>query len=403
MAPTVTAANPAFGPLAGGTIIELTGAGFLADAAAPDHVVIGGVESPLASVIDDSTLQFLLPTSVVAGDVEIDVFNQNGNGSATGIFHYSSAPTITSVAPGRVLFSSTSTTVTLTGSGYQDENAGPVTVLLDGTPAVDVMVQSDTQLTFTAPPGAPLASPAIAVSDARGTGTLASAFRYVPSNNPGLVVFPDDGRTFFTFFDSVAKTSLSVTLTSPDTNYNPAVNLHLRAVVFRADGTTIAFRSDGLLGTLDMAAQTLGSGVAIADKIPAATEVNGTLYAISRSRNALVTVDPATGIVTKVGPTGTGQFSCCGAALAMDGSGNMIYVGRVNNSNTLVSTLDMATGSAVAGGIALTSNDTLQEIRFLAGTLYGITNNALISIDPATGSSTSLQTFTQPTAMEVFQ
>ena len=391
--PVVSAAQPAFGPLAGGAIVELTGSGFLSEAAAPDHVVVGGTESPLASVIDDQTLQFVLPPSARDGDAEIDVFNQNGTGSATGIFHYSSAPVITSITPGDVLFSSTVTTLTATGSGFQDEDAGTVQVLLDGQPAVDVEVQSDTQLTFTALPNQPLVTPTVTVLDSRGSGTLAPGFRYVPSTNPGLVLFPNDGRTFFTFFDPVGQTTISVPLKVPDSS-----GLHLRAVIAQADGTFLAFRSDGEFGVLDMSTQQIVSPLQVADRIPAAALVGGKILAFSASRNQLITVDATTGEATHLG---SATFSCCGVAVAGDGSGNAFFVGRTPNLS--VSKVDMTTG-ALSGTVTLSPSIHVADMRFLGGTLFAIANSELVSIDPATGSNTVVEELSaNMTAMEVLQ
>jgi hypothetical protein len=394
--PVVLLANPAFGPLAGGTIVELVGSGFLADAAAPDHVVVGGIESPLASVIDDHTLQFLLPPGNVAGDVAIGVFNQNGNGSATGIFHYSSTPSVATVSPGKVLFSSSSTTVTLTGSGFQSEDAGPVTVLVDDAPAVDVVVQNDSQLTFTALPDQPLVSPTVTVVDSRGSGSLAHAFLYVPSNNPGLVMFPNDGRTFFTFFDPVGNTTSTVLLKTE----NPD-GLHLRAVVFEPDGSTIAMRSDGIIGQLDMSSQQIGSAVQIIDRIPAAALVNGTVYGVSMSRNILVSIDPATGIAMRVG---SGAFACCGTALAANGSGTLYYLGpQTTNGSAFISVLDPVTG-ALSNTVAVTPTEHVSEMRFLGSTLFAVGNAGLMTINPATGSATVVEALPfQATALEVVQ
>nr|HEX4314041.1 IPT/TIG domain-containing protein [Kofleriaceae bacterium] len=391
--PVVSGAQPAFGPLAGGTIVELAGSGFLADAAAPDHVVVGGTESPLASVIDDNTLQFVLPPSVIAGDAEIDVFNQNGTGSATGVFHYSSAPVITAITPGDVLFSSTTTTMTATGSGFQSEDAGTVTVLLNGTPAVDVEVQSDNQLTFTALPDHPLVTPTVVVSDARGSGALAPGFRYVPSTNPGLILFPNDGRTFFTFFDPVAQTTISVPLTAPN-----ASGLHFRAVVAQADKTFLAFRSDGQFGVLDMSTQQITSPVTVADRIPAATGLGGKVYGVSMSRSQLVTVDPVTGIATRLG---TATLQCCGVGLAANGSGQMFFVGET--PQTTISKLDPATG-ALSGAVTLSPAFHVADMRFLGGTLFAVAANQLITIDPGTGSAAVVSELPATvTALEVLQ
>src|SRR4051794_4287255 len=77
--PTIDTVSPAFGPLAGGTRVVITGSGFLRDGATPDRVLFGANESPQAGVVDDFTLEATVPATTTAGDVAITVFNRNGN------------------------------------------------------------------------------------------------------------------------------------------------------------------------------------------------------------------------------------------------------------------------------------------------------------------------------------
>ncbi|MDB4956328.1 MAG: cell surface receptor protein, partial [Myxococcales bacterium] len=198
--PAIDTVTPAFGPLSGGTRIVITGSGFLRDGATPDRVLFGTNESPQAGVVDDFTLEATLPASAMAGDVPITVFNRNGNVMLTGKFHYSAEPVISSVSPKNVVYSSTNTTVTLTGTGFKDENAGIATVLVNGVPAIDVQVQSDTQLTFTATAGVVLSRPDITLTNKRGTSIKDNAYRYIPFENPGLILFPKNSTTTFLFF-----------------------------------------------------------------------------------------------------------------------------------------------------------------------------------------------------------
>jgi hypothetical protein len=391
--PSVSGATPGFGPLAGGTIVELTGSGFLADAAAPDHVLVSGVESPLASVVDDGTLQFVVPPGVAAGDAVIDVFNQNGDGSAAGIFHYSEQPSITSLSPTNVLYSSGTTTVTVTGSGFKDENAGRVSVFIDGAPGLDVDVQSDTQLTFIPPTNQPLVTPTVQVSDERGSGSLAKAFRYVPGVNPGLLLFPNDGTTFFTYFDPVGGSTVTVPLRVTNGN------LHFRSIVAHPDGTFYALRSDGVFGELDLTTQDIAVPLAMDDLVPAAAEIGGTIYGISASRNRLISIDDTTGMVTAIG---SASFDRGTAAIAADAAGSAYYVGPDAGGNS-VALIDLATGIR-SGSAVLSPNVRVAEMRFLGGVLYAASNNNVITIDTGSGATTVVKAFnSRITAMEVFQ
>ncbi len=60
-APTVTTVSPAIGPLAGGTLVTITGSGFTTSPAVncsgnPGAVQFGGVNSPSCHVINDTTI-----------------------------------------------------------------------------------------------------------------------------------------------------------------------------------------------------------------------------------------------------------------------------------------------------------------------------------------------------------
>src|SRR5439155_21345766 len=129
----VDQATPPYGPLGGGTRIALAGAGFTA----PVRVLVGAREAALVVATDSKTLEVVIPPGDRVGDASITVLAGMASATATGVFHYASPPTITSVAPASVLFASGGA-VTVTGTGFLDEGAGEVTVLVDGSPATDV-------------------------------------------------------------------------------------------------------------------------------------------------------------------------------------------------------------------------------------------------------------------------
>src|SRR5687768_12560527 len=77
--------TPDHGSLVGGTRIVISGQGFVRAGAAPNRVLIGNREAPLAAAIDDNTLEVVTPPGDTAGDAPITVFNQNGQGKVMGI------------------------------------------------------------------------------------------------------------------------------------------------------------------------------------------------------------------------------------------------------------------------------------------------------------------------------
>jgi len=93
-APVVSGISPAFGPMAGGTTVTLTGAGFTGTT----QVLFDGVAATGVTVVSDTQITATAPAHVAA-DVDVSVVTPAGisnAGSAT--FSYSAiAPTISSL------------------------------------------------------------------------------------------------------------------------------------------------------------------------------------------------------------------------------------------------------------------------------------------------------------------
>ena len=402
---TVTASEPAFGSLVGGSRIVLTGTGFSADGAAPNRVLVGGIEAPLAGAIDDSHLEVEVPPGLMAGDAEVVVFNHRGQGNAMGIFHYSTAPVISGVNPSDILYTTPSTVMTVTGSGFMDEAAGYLHVQVDGVDAVDVEVLSDMQVKFTAFAGPLLTQPTITIVDDRGTNAKERAFRYVPSTHHGLIIFPRAATNFVEFYDAVDQS-----VTGAPRTGTLGANVFPSTVI--AKGSDFFFatrnRSTGTaqLGKLDFRAQNIGReplqlqtsvmGMALAGDVVYATLQNsqfGTLDLTTGAFSSIVTL----------------PNTSRGYELTADATGKLyLAYGTVNNGklNTI------ATDGTLGTEVALTGSPSphVSELRFLDGTLYALTWNngngtaALLSINPTTGATTTLKTFDdQRNAMEVFQ
>ncbi len=393
---TVTASEPDFGSLVGGTHIVLTGSGFSAGGAAPNRVLIGGHQAALAAAIDDNHLEVEVPPGQTAGDAEIVVFNHLGQGSAMGIFHYSTAPTITNVNPSDILYTTPNTVMTLTGSGFKDENAGFLKVQIDGMDAVDVQVLSDTQVKFTALAGALLTQPNIKVIDTRGTGTIERAFRYVPSTHHGLIIFPRFGSSFLQFFDPTDQSIVGVE------RLNTAAVLQTTGVV-RSGNDLFTVDRNNHLGKLNFRTQTFNEDpVQMSTTIISLVGVGDMVYAMQRT--VFGTLELSTGAFTRISDVPRG------AEIVADSTGALFMTFRDPNTNTArVSTIDKVTG--VPGtAIVVANNVHFCDLRYLDGVLYGLSHNngnntnSLVTLDPTTGATTVLKTLDdQACAMEVFQ
>ena len=76
-APTATALTPAFGPVAGGTTVSITGSGFVSGTTT---VTIGGTTAP-ASVTSPTELTFVTPAHA-SGAVDVVVATTDGDSDA---------------------------------------------------------------------------------------------------------------------------------------------------------------------------------------------------------------------------------------------------------------------------------------------------------------------------------
>lgn len=385
--------TPSYGPLAGGTRIVIAGERFHADDGSPTRVLVGGREAPLANALDDATLEVIIPPGDRPGDAELVVFNRHGTAIATGAFHYATQPTIASIAPAEVIYAEQATTMTLTGTGFVDDGAGDPLVLVDGVPATDVHVASDTELAFTAPAGRALGRPRVEVANARGVAAKERGFRYRPSARPGLLLFTLSSQTFAMFFDPVDKSLVTIPRVGPF--------LSLSSVVVDEDGEYWGTeRSGGRLGRVDVSAQRFVQSVQIGFRVPAMVRIDGVQYGFDRwtLRFGAFGLD---GAFTPIGDT---PVPCCGSyGLAYDGA--TLYLAYRAGADKFLVTLDRATG-ALGTPVKLLGSPTfhIEELRFFAGTLYAASRDGtLVAIDPATGAVTVVTTVLRANAMEVFE
>jgi len=373
--------TPAYGPLSGGTRIEIAVTGFSSNPAAANRVVIGGRVAPLVATVDDSTLEVVIPPADQPGDVEIVVLNGSRNTSATGLFRYSTPPTISSISPDHVLFSSTSTTVTMTGSGFLDEGAGGPQVLIDGAPVTEVQVTSDASLTFTAPPGPVLASPEVTLINARGRATEDRGFRYAPGPRGGLLLFPSSSSVFAVFFDPVDNSAITIPRHGPFTT-------RFTAVVRDENGEFWALDRSRGFGRIDMTTQTLEAPIQTQVIIPALVREGSDYFALDRSSLRFGTLDPATGTFTQVGTT---PLPCCGSyGLASDGA-TLYFTARAGVDRT-INTIDRETGEP-GTPVTITAGPGfhVEDMRFFDGVLYASSRDGtLVTIDALTGTTTVL-------------
>lgn len=390
----VDRATPDVGPLAGGTRITLEGDGFTADT----RVLIGDREAPLAAASRDGTkLDVVIPPGEHAGPTTVTVLAGSAAATATTAFRYATEPAIATVSPDRVLASTPShpaspTLVTLTGSGFSDDGAGTVTVLVDGVPATDVTVLDDATLTFVAPDGPALVQPTIELIDDRGTARMQRGFRYVPSLHAGLLLFSNWTGELASFFDVTTREMISIPRTSQQSYRYPSVFVDGRGDYWAIDR---ALR----FGRLDLRTGTLVDPRSLTSVFPAMTLVNGRIFAIDRYTLHIGTLDASTGVFSQLG---TATVGCCGS-FGIAGDGATIYVTSRSGSTTILQTLDADTGT-LGSPVTLqgSAGFRVEELRVLDHVLYATSGDStLCTIDPATGAVSIVTYINRSSAMEV--
>ncbi|MEI9982556.1 MAG: IPT/TIG domain-containing protein [Aliidongia sp.] len=143
--PTVTGLSPSAGPLAGGTLVTITGTN-LSGAGA---VSFGSTSTLIFEVDSDTSITATAPSGA-AGKVNVTVTTPGGT-SATGVadgYTYVAAPIVTAITPSTGPLAA-GTAVTITGTSLTAASA----VKFGTTAATNVTVVSATSITATAPAG----------------------------------------------------------------------------------------------------------------------------------------------------------------------------------------------------------------------------------------------------------
>ncbi|MCC6987909.1 MAG: IPT/TIG domain-containing protein, partial [Acidobacteria bacterium] len=185
-APTLTAAAPASGPLAGGTVVTLTGTGFDAGAT----VDFGGTAAAAVTVVSATSITATTPAHAT-GEVVVTVTNGDGQSATlSGGFRFlGPPPTLASIAPatgGTV----GGTLITLTGTEF----VSGATVTVGGRAATSVTAVNSTTATVLTPWGVAGVVDVVYTGADGQTVTLAAAFTYTQSAPPAVTsVSPGSG------------------------------------------------------------------------------------------------------------------------------------------------------------------------------------------------------------------
>jgi hypothetical protein len=383
----VNSVSPDHGPLPGGNIVEVFGSGFVRGFAPPNGVLVDGRAALSVTVVDDTKVQVQMPPGIEPGPVDLVVYNNNGFANLSGVYEYNPAPTVTSVSPAKVDYKG-GDTITLTGTGFRDLDAGTNLVFVGGAAATDVQVVSDSQLTASAPPGVILTTNDIEVTNNNGSASLQQALRF---NGNGLFGLFQDNESqnspYFIDLDTLSAIS-----------FNP-VNDGSRATsgTITADGKLLFYeRFSNAVTEFDLSTSTESpmSSVTGDSRVGGMAFLKGTIYLYKHHTAQLGTLDVETGEFTAFSTNPDLTFSCCfggRSRLTTDGT-NLILIIRSGGQNVLF-VLSPVDGQTISGPVVIPLSQ-VQAAVVLGGVLFAASNvlaggpsgGQLARIDLATGT-----------------
>jgi hypothetical protein len=178
-APTVTSILPTSGATGGGTVVTISGTGFLAN----PTVKFGGVSATNVSATSTSVTATV--PAHAAGKVDVVVTNSDGQSATLAqAFTYTlPGPTISSVSPNSGPTTG-GTPVTITGTNFQSG----ATVTFGALPATNVVVVSSTSITASTPLGPATQQLAVNVTVTNPDSTSGSANAAFTYTVPALAV-----------------------------------------------------------------------------------------------------------------------------------------------------------------------------------------------------------------------
>lgn len=190
-APTLTAVAPAAGPVAGGTLITLTGTSFKS----VTGVTVGGAACTGLTLVNATTVRCNTPAGT-GGVVSVVVTNAFSSATLSNSFTYDDTPTLTAVSPVAGRLAAGGATVTLTGTGFLTATS----VTIGGGNCTAFSSVTDTSLTCTKPAGVAGAADVV-VTNPTGSATLVGGYTF--EANPTLTAVspgsgPIDGGTTIT-------------------------------------------------------------------------------------------------------------------------------------------------------------------------------------------------------------
>jgi len=179
-APSIASAAPASGPAGGGTTVLLLGSGFKSEVLGQNAVTFGGRPARSVTTVDDTRVRVVAPLGTPDTTVELVLANANGSALAPGGFRYHALPVLDSCTPDHTSALG-GATLTLRGSGFERDGAGPPSVAFGSVQGGIVAVLDDQTLTCLAPPGSEGSSVAVTLTNRNGSASAPAPLAYHPA------------------------------------------------------------------------------------------------------------------------------------------------------------------------------------------------------------------------------
>lgn len=170
-APSFTNITPASGPIAGSTVVSITGTAFTT----ASGVTFDGIAGTAFSVVNDTHIAVTTPAHA-AGAVDVVVTTTAGTATGTGAYTYTGPPTYTGIVPasGTTLGG---TAVTITGTNFV--SGGSFGVTIGGAAATSVVRVDATHITAVTPAGTAGAQDVVITNNDGQSVTAVGAYTYV--------------------------------------------------------------------------------------------------------------------------------------------------------------------------------------------------------------------------------
>ena len=288
--------------------------------------------------------------------------------------------------------------VTLMGSHF---SGGTPIVLVGGHAATNVMAVSDTQITFTSPPGEDTDAGQtvdVTVANSHGFGTKEASFTFNPPV-VALSITPPNGKSTggtnvtITGRGFMGGTPTVMLAGAPATNVMVVSDTTITATSAAAPSGTLAFVPLDVVVSNQNGTSTLPKAYSVSK--PGLIAIGPTSRCCGP--DAVVYVDPTTGSVARLSTTTVHAHGC-----TMDANGVMYVIGTPTGTSTnaraLYSVDPISGTSTMIGALNDSSNvnHNLGSLTFDGNTLYGLDtgNNVgtptlkLVSINPQSGMVT---------------